>query len=120
LNSKSSEKNKKPDSGDYAIPEIHRQILKNDRIYLELIGGGDKGKIDGLYDDELKKVMKQMGNNISFIRTKYAYALRYENDAEKADLLLKAFDKAALKHPYTIEVEGERELLELAALPQII
>ena len=86
-------------SGDYAIPTIHCKILKSDRIYLELIYGGDRKKVDELYDDKQKTAMKQMRTLISVIRTEYAYQLIYEKNKKKADELLRLFDKAADGHP---------------------
>jgi len=103
-------------AGDYALAAIYRQLLTCDRIYLELIGGGDRGKVEELCDDKQKAAMKQMAGMIYVLRTEYAYALIYENDSEKADKILQAFEKAAAKHPYRVEVESERELIVQAVV----
>ena len=37
---------------------IHKQMLNMDRMYCEMVGENRQEKIDELYDDELKKILK--------------------------------------------------------------
>ena len=57
--------------------------------------------------------LAQMKNNISVIRTNYIVALKADNDQAKADKYLQQFEKTAKNHPYSGDIEAERELLSL-------
>lgn len=93
---------------------IHRSLLVCDRIYCELIGGGDRALIERLHGKELQKFMKQMGKFPSVIRTQHAYALLFERDEKKAERLRKHFEKVAKSYPYPADLESERELMDIA------
>ena len=58
--------------------------------------------------------MASMKQNISIIRTEYAFALLVEKDAKKTANLKKAFDKRIKTHPYLGDIQSEQELLALA------
>ena len=64
--------------------------------------------------DEQKKFMKLMQRFPSVIRTEYTLALLFENNREKAELLLKKFEKSAASYPYAQEIESEYSLMKLA------
>ena len=93
------------------IVGLHRHLLICDRTYIELIGENRSELIDRMFDKEQKKFMKTMKTYPSVLRTEYAYALIVENNMEKADKLLKMFEKCALKYPYPNEITAERELI---------
>ncbi len=97
---------------NYAITNLHRLLLTCDKIYCNLLL--DK-PIEDLYTPELKKFMKQMGGFISVIRTQYALELCYNNNPEKAEKTLVAFEKSSRKHPYSGEADSERELVDIIA-----
>lgn len=54
-----------------------------------------------------------MRNFPSVIRTKYAFALLYENNLVKADTLKTQFEKFAKTYSYTSDIESERELIQI-------
>lgn len=97
-----------------AINGLHRNLLACDRLYCELIGEKNSLVIGRLYSRELTKFMKTMRKFPSVIRTEYAYALLWQNDAGQAVSLRERFEKCAKTYPYASDIESERELLERA------
>ncbi len=63
-------------------------------------------------EKEYHPYLKGMQNILSVIRYQYAYAILVEKDKQKAEEILKRFEKVAKNYPQPIEVESERELLE--------
>ena len=70
--------------------------------------------LDDMYTLELKKFMQTMKKFPSVLRTEYAYALLVEQDEEKAEKILKVFDKCAKSYPYESDIQMERELIVYA------
>lgn len=99
-------------NGDNGVLGLHKNLLKCDLLYMELIL--NKEPYNDKFLTEQEKFIKQMQNTLSFIRTEYAYALLFEHDTEKAQKLKERFEKCAKKHPYKSEVESEQELIEIA------
>ncbi|MBQ8518802.1 MAG: hypothetical protein IJ455_04235 [Agathobacter sp.] len=95
---------------------LHRSLLINDRIYCELVVERNISEAIYLHDKAYEKFLEQMKNTPSIIRSEYAYALIAEKDEEKAQNLLKSFEKVAKTYPYPSEIEGERELIERCKL----
>ena len=67
-----------------------------------------------MLDAGQKKFMKAMKKFPSVIRTEYALALLFENDADRAQSLLNDFEKIAKSYPYKPDIEGERTLINMA------
>lgn len=99
---------------DSGIVELHRQLMRNDQIYCELVGERDEERLARLYDKEQLKFHKTMKNYPSILRTEYVYALLYEENEEKAAKVLEKFEKNAKKYPHPHEIESERELMGYA------
>lgn len=99
---------------DTALMDLHRNLLKMDSIYLELIGENDSQRIVEIFDKELKKSMKAMKRLPSVIRTEYAYALLFEKDLVKAEAVKEQFERIARTYPYACDIESEYELMEIA------
>ena len=93
---------------------VHRNLLICDRIYCELISGGNRNIIDSLYSTALIKFMKQMKNFPSIIRTNYAIALLYNNDNSEAEQIKEQFRESANTYPYISDIESEQELMMIA------
>ncbi len=92
---------------------IYRELLKCDKIYIELV----KGKIDSidkLYDANLHTFIKSMKNFPSVIRTEYTYSLLYKKDIDIADKIMEKFEKYSNRYPYPTDIETERELMAIA------
>lgn len=94
------------------LPTLFRRLLINDRICLHLLAG-EKETAAALMDKEQQQFCKTMKGQLPIHRTEYAFALLAEEDAQKAEKALKAFDKAANGYPHPQEVEAERELMAL-------
>ncbi len=94
------------------IVGLHQNLLICDRIYCELIRGGDHEIIDRLYSKNQMKFMKQMQKFPTVIRTDYAYTLLYKKDVEKAKQTKDLFEKYAKQYPYPSDIESERELMD--------
>lgn len=97
-----------------AVAGIHKSLLTNDLIYLELIEECDKANIDKLFSKEQRRFVKSMKINPSILRTRYAYALIYEKDQIKADIIKAQFEKIAKDYPYPTEIEMEKKYMSLA------
>ena len=98
---------------DSAIIGVYRALLAADRVYCELIGEC-KEEVLKIWDDRRQKqVMKQMRNEISVMRTEYAYALLHDRDEKKAEAIRKKFEKRLETYPYHGDAESEKELLEI-------
>lgn len=93
---------------DYLIPIIKYEI-NCEKIFLELIGDCNKGVVDKLYDDSLKKYIKASKFSISKKRFLMAYEAFYEKDLDKALKYFKEGEALALKYP--VKGEAEMELM---------
>ena len=96
-----------------SLAGVHRNLLVCDRIYYEIIGENRKDVLDTMLDDTQKQFMKEMKKFPTVIRTKYAYELMVENDLEKAKKTMLEFEKIARTHPYSCDIESERELINI-------
>ncbi len=96
------------------IVGIHRHLLICERMYIELIGECRRDKIDEMFTVKQIKFMRQMRTFPSVFRTEYAYALLYEEDENRAEVVLALFERQALRYPYPEEIQAERELMERA------
>ena len=102
-------------SKENGVAGLYRYLLVCDRMFMELIGRNRQDLLERMLSKDQKKIMKGMKQYPSVLRTEYAYALLGEKDAEKAEAVLKRFEKAAGTYPYPGEIQGERELIGLAA-----
>lgn len=93
---------------------IHRQSLKAEIMYCEMIGENRTEKLEEFYDDELKKFFKAMKKNPSKFRVEYLYAKYIEKDEKKAQIAMKMFEKIAKTYPYPNDIVSERELIAYA------
>lgn len=99
-------------NAETALIGLHRNLLICDKITILLLRGEGEQVVRALYNDQqLEIFMKQMKNNISILRTQYAYALLCEKDENKAQKIKNLFEKTSLTHPYAPDVEAERELI---------
>ncbi len=103
-------------SQENGVVGLHRSLLTCDRAFVELIGQNRRDILDGMLTKEQKKMMKAMKQYPSVLRTEYAYALLCEKDPAKAEEIMKQFEKTAETYPYPCEIQGERELMGLAAV----
>ncbi len=105
---------KKTIDEENAVIMFYKRMLTCDRIYLELIGECKNETVEEMLTTEQKSIMKAMKNYPSVIRTEYAYELLIKKDYEKADKLLKNFEKIAKTYPYKNETDAELELINIA------
>ena len=96
---------------DSGMVGLHRNLMICDRIYIELIKENRKEIIDEMLNNEQKKLMKQMKNFPSVLRTQYVHALLCENDTAKAENIKTQFENIAKTYPYPSDVQAERELM---------
>lgn len=99
---------------DICLHGLYRCLLQTDCIYCELVGEKRPEILGSLMDKPWKKFAKSMKHYPSILRTQYAYALLYEQNSQKAERCLAAFEKMARTYPYPQEIEGERELIQYA------
>ena len=98
---------------DSGIVGLHRSLLVCDRIYVELIGGNRHDIINNMLTKEQQKFMKAMKRFPSVLRSQYALALLFEEDAAKAEKIKSEFEKVAKTYPYPHEIHSERDLMEI-------
>lgn len=91
-----------------------RQLIVNDRLFIELIGENRPDVLAGMRTDEQEKFMAEMSGYPSVLRTEYAYALLQGCDGEEAEEVVRRFQKTAETHPFASDIEAERELMEIA------
>lgn len=101
-------------SMESGIVGLHKNLMVNEIIFLELIEGRDFELIKKRLDKNQKKFMKAMEKYPSILRTECIYALLGEKDTDKALNIMKKFEKVANKYPYQSEIAGEKELMEYA------
>ena len=92
---------------------LHRNLLLCDRLFCELVRDNNPDTVARLYTKDLQKFMRSMKQYPTVLRTRYALALLHHRDADTAAKLLTQFERTAAHHPYSCEIEGERELLAL-------
>lgn len=108
-----------------AVLGVYRALLICDRTYCELIGRQEKRVLEKWTDKDQQKVMKQMRNYLSVIRTEYAWALFWEKHGpvegkrkksagQSPEQIRARFEKTAVSYPYPADVENERALMETA------
>lgn len=97
-----------------AMAGVHRAMMACDMEYVALISRGKAAKETSRTAAQ-EKIMKQMKDFPSVLRTEYACALLQEGDAEKAERIRRRFEKLARRCPYPGDVQNERELMEIAA-----
>ncbi len=99
---------------DSALIGIYRFLLMADRIYCELVGERRPEVLEQWESKDCQRIVKQMKNYLSVIRTEYAYALLKEKDTQKAEKIRERFEKNARSYPYPADAQSERELLDIA------
>lgn len=109
-----------------AIIGVYRTVLVCDRIYFELIGTQDEAVLSQWTEKRHQKMLRQMKNNLTVLRTEYAWTLLYRGGngagkeaetgkgTEQALKLRTRFEKCAASYPYPADAANERALMELA------
>ena len=82
-----------------ALIGIYRFLLMADRIYCELVGERRTEVLEQWENKDCQRIVKQMKNYLSVIRTEYAYALLKEKDTQKAEKIRARFEKNARSYP---------------------
>lgn len=96
-----------------ALIGIHKNFLIADKIVIELLRGETERAKKLYLDKNYQTFSKKMKDSINIIRTDYAFALLCEKDEVMAGDILIRFNNSAKKHPYSIDVISERELISL-------
>jgi len=94
------------------MTDIHKNELRCELLFFELIGACRKEEIEHLYTADLKKYIKATSIYTSRQRLLYAYAKLFLNDAAAAKVLAK-FNKTCLSYPFDSEIIHDRELIAL-------
>ena len=98
-------------AGGANLVGLYRALLVCDRLYLELLGESRRGTA---LTKPQRRILRQMKNYPSVLRTEYAAALLRDGDAARAAKLRRRFESIAKTYPYQGEIEQERSLLALA------
>ena len=97
-----------------ALMDLHKVILYFELLYIASING-DKISADRIFNVELNKHKSLMANNLSAMRSRYAYESLIREDKAAAYKLRKKIDKMTAKlknHMFAREVIFEEELIE--------
>lgn len=101
-------------AGDANLVGLYWALLVCDRLYLELLGESRRGTPGAALTKPQRRILRQMKNYPSVLRTEYAAALLRDGDAARAAKLRRRFESIAKTYPYQGEIEQERSLLALA------
>lgn len=91
---------------------LHEGIIKAEHLFVEIMTGMDKDKIEELTDDKNRKTYELLKTQISMLRVWYAYYLLYKNDKDKAEKYLDKFNKSEKTYPYKADFESEKNLIK--------
>ena len=94
---------------------LYRNLMVCDQMYVEMISENRKEILDEMRTRDQLRGMKAMKKYPSVLRTEYVYALLVEQNPKKAEKLMAQFRQCAKSYPYPSEIEGERQLMVLAA-----
>lgn len=95
------------------VPEVFRNELQCEVLYVELVTDCRKDVIDKLYTLKLSQYIERTKKHISKQRLLYAYERLFLVDDELANDRLEKFNSQAKLNPYPIEVESEKKLMNL-------
>ncbi len=101
--------------GHDSVVGLHQGMLLLDRVFVELITKNRPEALSSLQTKAYRSVIKAMKTYPSVLRTQYALALLSERNEAKAKRIREQFDRQSKVYPYPCEIEGERELMEIAA-----
>lgn len=90
---------------------LYRYEAQCELLFYELMGECREEVLQTYQSKELKQYVKAMKTHISKKRLLIAHALMVENNEEKANELMKEFERVARQYPAQAEVESERELI---------
>lgn len=97
----------------YLLPKIYRLEFGMENVFLSLVRGCSDTEIDKLLDDETKKYMEGVASlRPSGLRVRYAIALLYEKDVEKAERIYGLFHNLCSKYYLPGEALSEKQLLD--------
>lgn len=97
----------------YLLPKIYRLEFGMENVFLSLVRGCSETEIDKLLDDETKKYIEGVASlRPSGLRVRYAIALLYEKDMEKAERIYGLFQKLCSKYYLPGEALSEKQLLD--------
>ena len=93
--------------------ELHKNELRCELLFHELIGECRKEEIERLHTAELKKYIRATSSYMSRQRLLYAYAKLFLDDLSAAGAARRKFEDACAHTPFSGEIPGERELVGL-------
>jgi len=93
--------------------EVHKNEMRCELLFLEIINECRKEEINCLYNRQLKNYINATRTYVSRQRLLYAYARLVSHDAIEAEKALKQFNKSCNTYPQIGEIVGERELIDL-------
>ncbi|MDR1689934.1 MAG: hypothetical protein LBS21_15210 [Clostridiales bacterium] len=97
---------------------IHKNGIRCELLFLEIIGECRKEKIEQLYTKELKKSISVSLGQPSILRLMYFYEKIVSKDNKKAEEMLKMFEKVCKTFPFPANAEAEKRLVEMGlAIP---
>lgn len=93
--------------------EIHKNELRCELLFHELIGECRRAEVERLHTNALKKYINATSSYMSRQRLLYAYARLFLNDDLKAKKALELFERAVSCSPFIGEIAGEKELISI-------
>lgn len=98
------------------VAGLHRQLLVCDLMYCEMISCNRADVLEGMMTRQQQKFMRSMRTFPTVMRTEYAWALLAERDEKRAEQIRGHFERRAKSYPYPADMDGERELMDIARL----
>ena len=92
---------------------IHREMLRADYIFCEIMGACRRDVIEKWNNNKQKKFRRAMYMNPAILRTEYAIARILDKNKAKAVKIKKTLNSLEETYPYTGDLESELELVAL-------
>ena len=93
--------------------ELHKNELRCELLFHELIGECREAEVERLHTADLKKYIKATSSYISRQRLLYAHARLFLGDSAAAGAARRRFEDACLHTPFAGEIAGEKDLIGL-------
>lgn len=88
-------------------------MLVNERMYIAAVTDGRASVVDSMRPDGLKQAFKEIQNDCSVLRSRYAYAVLCKHDEKTAAQIKKKFNSVIAKYPYEGIAQTEKGLIEI-------
>lgn len=88
-------------------------MFVNERMYIAAVTDGRASVVDSMKPDGLTRAFKEIQNDCSVLRSRYAYAVLCKRDEKTAAQIRKKFNAVIAKYPYEGIAQTEKGLIDI-------